>query len=51
MQETRVQSLVQKIPHAAEQLSPGTTTIEPVLTAWDPQPLSPRAAVTEAWDP
>ena len=31
MQETQVQSLVQKIPHALEQLNPCTTTCEPVL--------------------
>ena len=40
MQET----LIRKIPHAVEQLSPCTTTIEPVL--W-----SPEAAATEAWVP
>ena len=31
MQETRVQSLSRKIPHTAEQLSPYSTTIEPVI--------------------
>ena len=30
MQGTKVRSLVQKIPHAMEELSPQTTTIEPV---------------------
>ena len=31
MQGTQVRALVRKIPHAAEQLSPCTTTTEPVL--------------------
>ena len=31
MQETWVRSLIQKIPHATEQLSPWATAIEPVL--------------------
>ena len=41
MQGTQVQSLIEKIPHAADQLSPRDTTVEPVLQ-------SPGAAATEA---
>ena len=44
MQGTWVRVLVQKIPHAAEQLSPGTTTTEPAL-------YSPRVTTTEAHVP
>ena len=44
MQGTQVQSLIQKIPHAADQRSPRATTIEPELQ-------SPGAAATEAWVP
>ena len=37
-----------KTPHAAEQLSPGTTTAEPVLPSRGPPLPSPRATATEA---
>ena len=32
-----------KLPHAAEQISPGVTTAEPVLKNREPQGLSPQA--------
>ena len=43
-----------KIPHAAEQLSPCTTTTEPGCRTWELQPLSPRVTTTESrvpWSP
>ena len=40
-----------KIAHAAEQLSPCTTTTEPVSRAQELQLLSPRAATAETHEP
>ena len=39
MQRTQVRSLVQKIPHAMEQLSPCATTTKPAL--YSPRALKP----------
>ena len=40
-----------KILHAEEQLSPWTTTTEPVLSSQEPQLPHPRATATEAAQP
>ena len=49
MQETQAQSLTRKSSYAAEQLSPYTTTTEPVLGATTTEALrGPGATTTEA---
>ena len=49
MQGTRVRSLVWKIPHATEQLSPRATTTEPTChNYWSPHAWSPCSATREA---